>query len=107
MVLSNVGLAFSPAIASISERFSANALSNAGMKCLGLTRSNGGISNGVVHLASKGFWPPLAFTVLRGLAALAFRLAAVGLPLLLAIIRILWPRWIERPMSPLRGIVET
>ena len=103
MVLANVGLAGSLAMAAISLRCCRRKLwSNAGMKCSVLTLSNGGISNGVVHLASSGLLlaPSLGFAsaaLVRVLPPLAFRFAAVGLPLLLAIVAHSSGRMLEWP----------
>ena len=53
-VLSKLGSAGSPAIASISRRCSASAASKAGRKCPTAIRSQGGLPNGVSQSASSG-----------------------------------------------------
>ena len=57
MVLSKVGPARLPAMASISSRLSAKAGRRPAGNARCLMRSNGGISNGVVHGSSSGFLP--------------------------------------------------
>ena len=55
MVLSKSGSDGSLTIAAISAVWSANACSNAGMKCSGLISPKGGVSNGVCQAARRGF----------------------------------------------------
>ncbi len=56
MVLLNVGLAVSPAMAAISALFSFSAAANAALKCCGSIFLNGGRPNAAPQRASSGFF---------------------------------------------------
>src|SRR5262245_57968981 len=76
MELANVGLALLPAIASISTILSVKARSNDGMNCSAFTRANGGISNGVVHVASSGLRAEVALAPVRAVMVAVFAVFA-------------------------------
>src|SRR5262245_26640049 len=127
MVLAKVGFPFASAMASISAMLSANTRSNAGRKCPARMRSNGGISKGVVHGASRGFLEAVAavrtrapFTVFGAFGLFGVLEARAGAPLpfavfarlgaaFLPVIRhiLVWLRVRRGAMPPVRGKVET
>src|SRR5581483_1295268 len=68
MVLAKVGTSGLRAMAAISRRLIANALSKAGTKWAISIRSKGGMANGVVHSASSGLPTPTCPVFLRAFA---------------------------------------
>ena len=76
MVLANVGAALAAAIAAISLRLTAKPRSKAGTKWSIAMRSNGGISNGVVHASNSGFTAFAGALPFIAVAGLDFRFTA-------------------------------